>query len=261
MIKAIAGGAVTAALLFSPHHAAAAQPARPPLPWVILPGDGACRVELSLTGASGGVTPLTLSSDGATVVLRFVKPDLPARAFLPIRIDRARYANLVSRSGDGAAEMLLSDESLAALRKGGALDVAWLAEEPRSASLAGSELGLDDLRTCGRQAAERQRNRLAAERAEQDRADAEARAREIAEAQVAAARAQAAAADAQRQAAQEAAERQKRIEAATQERLDREARDRAYQDARRPTYQDPDEDEERWAPPPQWRTPRPYERF
>ncbi|MEW5684382.1 MAG: hypothetical protein AB1942_05655, partial [Pseudomonadota bacterium] len=158
------------------------------------PTDTGCRVELELVGSSGAVTPISLISDGQLVSLRFFKADLPARAFLPIRVDKARYSNLMLRGADGSGELVLSEETEAALRKGGLLGVAWLTEEPLSVSLAGSEQGLQDLRVCGAQTASRHRERTAVELAARDRAEAEARAKALNDAQLAAVQAQTAAA-------------------------------------------------------------------
>ncbi|PZQ57831.1 MAG: hypothetical protein DI570_19380 [Phenylobacterium zucineum] len=213
-----------------------------------------------MVGASGGVTPVSLISDGQLVSLRFFKDDLPARAFLPIRVDKTRYSNLMLRGGDGSGELVLSEETEAALRKGGVLGVAWLTEEPLSVSLAGSEQGLQDLRICGAQTATRHRERTAVELAARDRAAAEARAKALNDAQLAAVQAQTAAADAQRRQVEETAERQRRAEAAAADRLAMETRQRAYEDERRRAWERQqayeDEVEERWAPPP----PRPYVR-
>jgi hypothetical protein len=229
---------------------------------VVSPTDTGCRVELELVGRSGAITPVSLISDGQLVSLRFFKEDLPARAFLPIRIDKARFSNLMLRGDGGAGELVLSEETEAAMKKGGTLGVAWLSEEPLTAPLAGSEQGLSDLRVCGAQTASRQRERAAAEQAARDRAEAEARAKALNDAQLAAVQAQTAAAEAQRRQVEEAAERQRRLEAAQAERTYAEARQRAYEEERRRTYQGQydDEDDPRWAPPPRpaWPPPRYY---
>ncbi len=257
MIRVIIGGVAAAALLSGEAHAA-----RPsPLPsiatgpaWVVIPADAGCRVDLELTGRSGGSTPVSLTSDGQLVSLRFAKPDLPARAFLPIRIDGAPFANLMLRDADGSGELVLSEETERALRKGETLGVAWLSNEPLTASLAGSERGLQDLRTCGAQAALRHRERTAAEAAARDRAEADARAKALSEAQLAAVRAQTEAAEAQRRQVEEVAERQRRLEAAQAERTYQEARQQAYEAERRRAwerqraYEDEGADE-RWTPP------------
>lgn len=262
MIREIIGGAVAAALLSVPAQAAAARPSSA-LAWLVNPTDTGCRVELELTARSGAVTPISLISDGQLISLRFFKDDLPTRAFLPIRIDKARFSNLMLRSEDGAGELVLSEETLAAMKKGGTLGVAWLTEEPLTVSLSGSEQGLTDLRVCGAQTASRHRERLAAEQAARDRAEAEGRAKALNEAQLAAVQAQTAAADAQRRQVEETAERQRRAEAAAQERAYAEARQRAYEEERRRAYQQAqrpyydDEEDERWAPPPRPAYPPP----
>jgi len=115
-------------------------------------------MDLDLTARSGAITPIGLISDGQLVSLKFFKEDLPARAFLPIRVDRTRFSNLMLRGYAGAGELVLSEETESAMRKGATLSVAWLTEQPLSVSLGGSEQGLVDLRICGAQtAAERQR--------------------------------------------------------------------------------------------------------
>jgi hypothetical protein len=270
VIRMIVGGAVIAALLSGPAQAAAATATA--LAWLVNPTDTGCRVDLELTGSSGGVTPVSLISDGQLVSLKFFKEDLPARAFLPIRVDKQRFSNLMLRGPDGSGELVLSEDTEAAMKRGGTLGVAWLSEEPLTGSLAGSERGLRDLRVCGAQAASRHRERAATELAARERADAEARARTLSDAQLAAIQAQRAAADAQRRQVEETAERQRRAEAAAQERAYAEARERAYEDDRRRAYEQAQrrgaydyEDEEVYPPArPQWPRPRypyPYERY
>lgn len=211
--------------------AATAAPSRPSgMPWIVSPADAACRTQLELTSRSGAVTPVTLTSDGEIVSLTFTKPDLPERAFLPIRVDRSRYSNLMLRRADGVTgELVLSEESEAALRKGQTLDIAWLSGEPVSMSLAGSEQGLTDLRVCGAQIAAQARASAQAEAEAKARAADEARQQVVVQAQLEAARAQTAAAEAQRQRVEQEAERQRRQEA--------EARERAYAEARQREYQ------------------------
>lgn len=256
MIRAIIGGAMAVALLSGESLAAPRPPslslAAAGPAWVIIPADASCRVDLELTGRSGGVTPVTLTSDGELVSLRFAKADLPARAFLPIRIDGAPFANLMLRADDGTGELVLSEETERALRRGGTLGIAWLGAEPLTASLAGSERGVQDLRVCGAQAATRHRERIAAEEASRQRAEAEARARTLSEAQLAAVRAQTEAAEAQRRQVEETAERQRRLEAAQAERAYREAREQAYEEERRRAWERQrayDQVEEPWTPP------------
>lgn len=192
MIKVLLAGAAAALLTTS---AAAAGPA--PAAWVVQPGAEDCRTELELTGASGATVSAALVSDGERVELTFPRTDAPERAFLPIRVDQKPFANLVLRQADGrTAAMQLSAESLAALRKGAALQIGWLADEPVQVGLRGSDQGLADLRTCGAQVAQRARA-LAAEHAQTEaREAADARAQALADEQLAAAKAQKAAAEA-----------------------------------------------------------------
>jgi len=263
VIRWIIGGAVAFALVAGPAGAAARISGAT---WVVSPTETGCRVDLELSGHSGSVTPVSLISDGQLVSLRFFKEDLPARAFLPIRIDKVRFSNLMLRGTDGSGELVLSEETEAAMRRGGSLGVAWLSEEPLTGSLAGSQQGLADLRVCGAQTAARHRERTAAEQAARAREEAEARAKALNDAQLAAVQAQAAAADAQRRQVEEAAARQRRAEAAAQERVYQEARQRAYEDTQRRGYYypQPDDDEgDRWAPPPRpvWPPPYYYRRY
>jgi hypothetical protein len=168
--------------------------------WIVTPGEAVCRTEIDLVSRSGATVPIQLQSDGQQVALLFAKDDIPASAFLPIRIDQKPFANLVQRSVDGkSATMVLSDATLAALRRGTILQVAWLTDEIVKASLGGSEQGVVDLRTCGAQVAGQHRARVAAQQEQQARAEADARAKAVADEQLATARAQTAAAEAERQ--------------------------------------------------------------
>jgi hypothetical protein len=168
--------------------------------WVIVPGDDACRTELELTGRSGSVSPVALVSDGGQVSLRFAMEEVPERAFLPIRVDQRAYANLVVRSETPkVATMALSDETQAAMRKGGTLQIAWLSEEAVASSLAGAAQGLADLRICGAQVSAQHRARLAAQEEARVRAAQEARMKAVADEQLATARAQTAVAVAESQ--------------------------------------------------------------
>jgi len=167
--------------------------------WAIAPEDGACHTDFELTARSGAVAPVALVSDGAQVALRFAKEGAPAQAFLPLRIDQKPYANLVQRTGEeGVALMRLSDETLAAMKRGKTLQIAWLSDEGVSGSLAGAAQGIADLRTCGAQVAAQTRAREAELDAQRTRAAADARAKTLADAQLAAVRAQTAAAQAER---------------------------------------------------------------
>jgi hypothetical protein len=238
----------------------------PPLAWIITPGDGSCKTVIDLSSHSGAITPVTLTSDGVAVSLRFFRDELPERAFLPIRVDQKRYSNLMLRGADArSGELILSEETESAMRRGATLAVAWLGEEPLSGSLAGSGPGLADLRTCGAQAAAQAHARLAAETDRRSRQEADARAKAVADAQVQAAQAQAAAAEAERQRVAEAADRQRRQEAADQERVfaaqrarDYDEQQRGYEDERRRAYEaaereriwrEQQDDEQRWYPP------------
>jgi hypothetical protein len=166
--------------------------------WAITPEDAACHTDLELVSRSGAIAPIALISDGERVALRFAKEGVPSQAFLPIRIDGKPFANLVQRTGEeGLAVMNLSDETLAALRHGKTLQVAWLVDEAVSASLAGAGQGIADLRTCGAQVAGQHRAREAELDTQRGRAQAEARAKAVADEQLKAARAQTAVAEAE----------------------------------------------------------------
>lgn len=244
-----------AGLALAATAAQAAAPARgaPPL-WVVSPAEASCTTQLELVARSGAITPVTLTSDGQIVSLSFAKPDLPERAFLPIRVDRNRYSNLMIRKPDGVTgELVLSEETEAAMRKGQTLDIAWLGEEPASTSLAGSEQGLSDLRVCGAQIATQARARAQAEAQAKARAEQEAREQAVAQAQLEAARAQTAAADAQRQRLAEDAERQRRLEAQERQRQYAEAeRRRLYEEAERRRQWEEDQSASYFPPQPRY---------
>jgi hypothetical protein len=168
--------------------------------WAISPEDAACHTDIELVSRSGAIAPIALISDGEHVALRFAKEGVPSQAFLPIRVDGKPFANLVQRTGEeGLAVMNLSDETLVALRHGKTLQVAWLADEAVSASLAGAGQGIADLKTCGAQVASQHRAREAELDAQRARQLSEARAKAVADEQLATARAQTAAAEAERQ--------------------------------------------------------------
>jgi hypothetical protein len=251
-MKCVVFGTVLAAAVSGWALAAtASQPHLEAPDWVVSPGEAACRTEFELTGRSGAVSPVSLVSDGAQISLRFAMEEVPERAFLPIRVDQKAYANLVLR-GDVAkiALMSLSDETLAAMRRGGTLQIAWLSEEPVSASLAGAAQGITDLRTCGIQVSAQHRARLAAQEEARARAAQEARAKALADEQLAAVRAQTAAAEAERQRltaqADQEADRQRAQDYADQRRIEAQRR-RAYAGY---DYEDDD-------PRPLWIPPRP----
>lgn len=256
VLIAAAGGCVGAAFAATP-------PVTPRLEapdWVILPGEAACRSELELTGRSGAVSPVTLVSDGGQVSLRFAMEEVPERAFLPIRVDQKAYANLVLRSETPkVALMVLSDETLAAMRKGGTLQIAWLSDEAVRVSLAGGAQALADLRTCGAQVSAQHRANLAAQEEVRVRAAQEVRAKALADEQLAAVRAQTAAVRAQAAVAE--AERQRlRAEA---DRIQAQADQQRAVNQRRRSYAgyDYEEDEPRpqWGPPRALYTYRPYD--
>lgn len=168
--------------------------------WAITPEDAACHTDIELTSRSGAIAPIALISDGDHVALRFAKEGVPSQAFLPIRVDGKAFSNLVQRTGEeGLAVMNLSDETLAALRRGKTLQVAWLADEAVSASLAGAGQGISDLKTCGAQVAGQHRAREVELDVQRARQLADARAKAVADEQLATAKAQTAAAEAERQ--------------------------------------------------------------
>lgn len=261
MIRVLVPGALLAALVATGAAAAPAPPAPAALSWFITPGDDTCRTDVELVGRSGASVPAVLESNGQKLVLRFAKEDVPERAFLPIRIDQKPYSNLVLRGQPaGMGELVLSETTQAALRKGATLQIAWLSNEPVSAPLAGSEQGIPDLHTCGAQVFAQHRARLAAEQEASARAEADARGRQLAEAQIEAARAQQAAADAERQrlANAEAQRRWAEQDAERQRAFQQAERERMYQPPMRPRYEEPDDGY--WAPrppPPVWGY-RPY---
>jgi len=88
--------------------------------------------------------------------------------------------------------------------------IAWLADEPVTAKLTGSEQGLNDLRICGAQVNAQYRANLAARQEASARAEAAARAKQLSDEQVALVRAQKDAAEAQ---AQQVAEQTRRQQA------------------------------------------------
>ena len=260
--------AASAAVLACAPAANAAPPAAVGAPWVISPEEASCRTDLELTARSGAVTPVTIASDGERVMLRFAMEGPAERAFLPIRVDQRAYANLVLR-GDrpGQAAMTLSDETLAALRHGKTLQIAWLSDEAVGGPLGGAAQGLADLKTCGAQVAGRYRAQQQALAAERSRSEQDARARAVADEQLAAIRAQ-----------REAAEAEGRRHAAEAQRLAAEAelksaqaeQDRAYAEQARQRAQNQSYDPPRYAypaqpepdddPPPPWAWRRDYPR-
>jgi hypothetical protein len=208
VFKHILSGAFGAAMLAG--TAAAAPAPSPVYTWIVTPDEDSCHTDIELIGKSGGEPAIVaLASDGEHVVLRFSKEDMPKRAFLAIDVDKKAYSNLLTRmENPKVATMTLSDETLAALRKGGTLLIAWLDDQPMSASLAGSEQGLADLKVCGAQVAGQYRANVTARQEAQARADADARAKALADEQIAAVRAQKEAAQAEAAKAEEETRRQ-----------------------------------------------------
>jgi hypothetical protein len=277
MKSLVCGAASIAAVCGWAFSAPAATPSkRPhiePPGWVIAPGEAVCRTELELTGRSGAVSPVALISDGGQIRLRFAMEQVPERAFLPIRIDRKAYANLILRADTPkVAVMTLSDETLAAMRKGGVLQIAWLSEEPVRVSLVGAAQAIGDLRVCGAQVAAQHRARLAVQEEGRARAAQEARAKAVADEQLATARAQRAAAEAERQRlaaeadrataearqAQAEAERQRAMALASQQRAEYQRR-QAYAGYAGYAYDDEDEPRPQWIPPRPTYSYRPYD--
>jgi hypothetical protein len=208
VFKFLLPGAACAALLAGAAHAAPAP--SPVFTWIVTPDEDSCHTDIELVSKIG-VEPaiVSLASDGEHVVLRFSKEEMPKKAFLAIDIDKKPYSNLLTRmENPKVATMTLSDETLAALRRGGTLLIAWLTDEPMSASLAGSEQGLNDLKVCGAQVSAQYKANLAARQEAQARADADARAKQLADEQIAAVRAQKEAAQAVAAKAEEETRRQ-----------------------------------------------------
>ena len=265
MSRCVVWGASVAALWACQAAAGPAAPA-----WLVSPANGACATRLDLVGPSGAAAELSLTSDGQILSLRFSKPDLPERAFLPIRIDQKAYANLVQRGDvEKVAVMTLSDETLGAMRKGGTLQIAWLSEEAVRASLAGAAQGITDLRTCGAQVSSEHRARRAAQDEARARAAQEASAKALADEQLATARAKTAAAEAERQRlraqadqAQAEADRQRALIYADQQRsaeLQRAELQRRRANTGYIYYEDEDDPRVQWGPPRPYYTYRPYD--
>lgn len=176
--------------------------------WVVNPAEDACRTEIDLISRSGATVPVLLVSDGDTVELRFNKDGMPAQGFLPIRIDQKPFANLMVRREDPrSGAMVLSNDTLAAMRKGQTLQIAWLTDEPVSAPLAGSDQGIVDLRTCGAEVSQRFKAAQAQQATARAQADADHRAKQLADEQLAVVRAQRAEAEAHANAEKAAAEK------------------------------------------------------
>jgi hypothetical protein len=254
VIKSLLSGAALAVLAAGWAAAAPLAPNVAPgaSAWLITPADNACHTEITLVGRSGYTTEVSLVSDGRGVDMAFAKEQAPERAFLPIRVNQKPFSNLVVRGASAQqGVMQLSDESLAALRKGGTLQIGWLADEPVSASLLGSDQGVADLRTCGAQVSAAWRERTAAQAQAKAQADADTRAQALANEQLAVVRAQRLAAEAerQRQAAEADRQRAEAAQAQAQAQAERRRADEYEHAQYQSQYQDPYEDR-RWAPPP-----------
>jgi hypothetical protein len=224
VFRYIVTGAFAAVVLGGALLAGASQAAPAPnsiFTWIVTPDEDSCHTDIELLGRSSNPVQIALSSDGTQVQLKFVKDEMPKRAFLGIDIDRKPYSNLLTRmENPKVGIMTLSDETVAALRKGGSLVIAWLADEPVSAKLTGSEQGLNDLRICGAQVNAQYRANLAARQEASARAEADARAKQLADEQVALVRAQKDAAEAQaEQARRQQAEADAQRQQAEQDRL------------------------------------------
>jgi hypothetical protein len=191
-----------AAAVAGPHVASAAGYAGGSLgaaSWAVTPEDSVCHTELELVSRSGAIAPVAFVSDGEHVALRFTRAGVPSEAFLPIRVDGKPFSNLVRRDGDeGLALMSLSDDTIAALRRGKTLQIAWLSDEAVSASLSGAGQGFVDLKGCGAQVMGQRRARETQAENDRLRQQGEARAKAVADEQLRAARAQAATAEAER---------------------------------------------------------------
>jgi hypothetical protein len=198
VIRYLLTGVLAAAVSAGASMAAPAPPPNSVFTWIVTPDDDSCHTDIELLGKSTAPSSISLASDGQQVTLRFAMEEMPKRAFLAIDIDRKPYSNLLTRmENPKVGVMVLSDETVAALRKGGSLLIAWLADEPVSAKLAGSEQGINDLKVCGAQVNAQYRGNLAARQEGEARAAAEARAKQLADEQVALVRAQKQAAEAQ----------------------------------------------------------------
>jgi hypothetical protein len=198
VIKYLLTGVLAAAVSAGAGYAAPSPAPNSVFTWIVTPDEDSCHTEIELLGKSTGPSNVSLASDGQQVMLKFAKAEMPKRAFLAIDIDKKPYSNLLTRlENPKVGVMVLSDETVAALKKGGSLLIAWLADEPVSARLTGSEQGINDLRICGAQVNAQHRANLAARQEAEARATAEARAKQLADEQVALVRAQKEAAEAQ----------------------------------------------------------------
>ncbi|MDB5443068.1 MAG: hypothetical protein JWP73_1444 [Phenylobacterium sp.] len=233
MIRYLLSGALAVAMLGG--SAMAAPAASSVFTWIITPDEDSCHTDIELIGRSNNPAMISLVSDGEHVQLKFAKDEMPKRAFLAVDIDKKPYSNLLTRLDPKVGTMTLSDETLTALRKGGTLLIAWLADEPVSAKLTGSEQGLNDLRICGAQVSGQYRAQVAARQDAQARVAAEARAKQLADEQLALVRAQKKAAEAQTQQVAQETRRQQAEADAQRQRAEEEDQVRAAE-ARRQEY-------------------------
>jgi hypothetical protein len=231
VIRYLLSGAFVAAMFAG--SAAAAPSGSSVFTWIITPDEDSCHTDIELIGRSNTPAMVSLSSDGQQVQLRFTRDEMPKRAFLGIDIDKKPYSNLLLRmENPKVGVMTLSDETIAALRKGGTLLIAWLADEPVSAKLTGSEQGLNDLKICGAQVSAQYRAQVAGRQEAQARAEAAARAKQLSDEQVALVRAQKDAAEAQAQKIAEETRQQQAEADAQRQRAEEDQRQRAEEDQR-----------------------------
>lgn len=215
-------------------QAAQAQGPNSVFTWIVTPDEDSCHTDIELLGKSTEPASISLASDGQQVTLRFAKDDMPKRAFLAVDIDKKPYSNLLTRmENPKVGVMVLSDETVAAMKKGGTLLIAWLADEPVSARLAGSDQGIADLKVCGAQVNAQHRANVAARQEAEARVAAEARAKQLADEQVALVRAQKKAAEAQ---AAKLAEETRQAQAQVQAQAEAQ-RQQALEDERREAEQ------------------------
>jgi hypothetical protein len=154
---------------------------------------------VQLVGASGARTQIAFVSDGGHTILMFSKDEIAEKAFLPLMVDHKPFSNLVQRlPSPKFGAMTLSDESLAALRHGGTLEIDWLASEPITMPLGATDQGLTDLNTCGQQVFGQFQATQAAAATQRAQAEATARAQAESDARIAVAEAQKKAAEAER---------------------------------------------------------------
>jgi hypothetical protein len=224
-------GVLAAVAIAGASQAAPAPATNSVFTWIVTPDEDSCHTEIELLGKANEPAQISLASDGEHIILKFTKDEMPKRAFLAIDIDKKPYSNLLTRmENPKVGTMVLSDETVAALRKGGSLLIAWLSDEPVSAKLTGSEQGLNDLKICGAQVAAQYRANLAAKQEAQAREAANARAKQLADEQLALVRAQKEAAEAQAAKIAEETRQQQAVADAERQRQATEAQRQADQE-------------------------------